>query len=298
MTDLVQLIFSAGAQGMIYALLALAYNITFSTSKTLNFSVGSLLMVGGVAGFSVYVVKETGQIRGVPYWVPTLVVIILGFLLGWVIYKTSIEPAIKRKLALVTVLTTLAFSGILRNTVERVWGTDDVSFPSPFGDTPLRVLEAGIRPQEVFFIILILMIVFVLEWIKKRTVWGRVARAVAEDSETANLMGIEPKKVVIFSFTMSSALACLAGLLVAPVTLVSPAMGSVIGIKAYAVSIIGGLQSGWGAVAGGLILGLSEAFTARYLSTGYKDVTGFVILILIVLLRPNGLFGSGGGRKV
>lgn len=283
---------------MIYALLALAYNITFTTTKTLNFSVGSLLMVGGVAGFSISVVRETGEIRGVPYWMASLAVILLGLFLGWLIYKTSIEPAVKRKLTLATVLTTLAFSGILRNTVERVWGTDDVSFPSPFGDTPVRFFDAGIRPQEIFFILAILGMVFILEWIKKRTLWGRVARAVAEDSETARLMGIEPKKVAIISFSLSSALACVAGFLVAPVTLVSPAMGAVIGIKAYAVSIIGGLQSGWGAVAGGLILGFSEVLTARYISTGYKDVAGFVILILIILWRPNGLFGSGGGRNV
>ena len=298
MSDLLQLLLSAISQGMIYTLLALAYNITFSTSRTLNFAVGSLLMVGGVAGFSVYVRKATGELTGIPYIVPSLLVVLLGLGLGVVIYKTSIEPALKRNLTLVTVLTTLAFSGVLRNGVERGWGTEDVAFPSPFGDTPLRILQAGIRPQELFFVIAILLIVAALEWIKKNTVWGRVARATAEDPETSNLMGINPSRVMLFSFALSSALACLAGLFVAPITLVSPTMGATIGVKAYAVSIIGGLQSGWGAVAGGLILGLSETLTARFVSTGYKDVTGFVILILIILLRPNGLFGSVGGRKV
>lgn len=298
MSDLVQLIISALSQGLIYVLLALAYNITYSTSKTLNLSVGSLLMVGGVIGVSLTMDKATGTSYGRNYFIPVILVLIVGGILGALIYKVAIEQSIKLKLPFAAVLATLAVAGILRNFTERVWGTEDIKMFSPFGNEALRVFGFGVFPQELFIIFLGVAIVAGLEFFKKHSILGRAVQAVSEDAETASLMGINQKFIIVFSFCLSAALAALSGLIVGPITMVSPTMGMVIGIKAYAVSIIGGLQSGWGTLAGGMILALSELLTARYVSTGYKDMTGFLILVLIVLFRPNGLFGGAEGRKV
>lgn len=297
MGDLLQLFASGLSQGFIYALLALAYNITFSSSKTLNFSIGSLAMIGGVIGVSL-IMDRTGQAYVLPFIVPVLIIFLIGSVLGAFVFKVAVEPAMKVKLQYASILATLAFAGILRSGVEKLWGTEDIKLPSPWGDAPVRVFEAGIFPQEIFIIIAGLVIVACFEFFKHRTLLGRAVEAVSEDADTAALMGIDPKFVMIFSYALSSALALIAGLFVAPITLVSPTMGVVLGIKSYIVSIIGGLQSGWGTLAGGLILAFSEVFTARYFSTGLKDLTGFTLLFLIILFKPNGLFGSGGVRKV
>jgi branched-chain amino acid transport system permease protein len=141
-------------------------------------------------------------------------------------------------------------------------------------------------------------IVFGVELFKKYTIYGKAIQAVSEDKETASLMGIPQQQVVRISFMLSATIATIAGLLVAPLTFVSASMGSSLGIKAYAVSIIGGLESGKGLVVGGLILGISEFFTARYISSGYKELPGFIILILVILIKPNGLFGKTTIKKV
>ncbi len=111
-------------------------------------------------------------------------------------------------------------------------------------------------------------------------------------------MGINQRFIILFSFLLASVIACIAGALVAPITLVSATMGTVLGVKAYAVSIIGGLESGYGVILGGLIIGVSESLTARFISTGYKDAPGFLLLILILLFLPSGIFGKKVIKKV
>lgn len=287
-----QLLLSGLAQGMLYALLAFGYNITFSTSKTLNFALGNFLMMGGVVGFLLYMTHD------VPYLATVLGVMLVGAVGGFVLLKVSIEPSLKSKSAYNWILSTLAVSIILRNAAEVFWSTDDFRPRSPLGDEPLRLGSVGVFPQELLIIGVSVCIVLAVESFKRFTVFGRAIRAVSEDKDTASLMGIDQRLVIVFSFMLSGAIACVGGLLVGPVTLVSATMGTVIGVKAYAVSIIGGLESGAGVLLGGVVLGLSESLTARFISTGYKDVPGFLLLILILLWRPTGLFGVSSIRKV
>ena len=298
-----QLLISGIAQGMIYALVAFGYNITFSTSKTLTFSLGNFLMLGGVVGFVLYMT------RGYPFAAALAAVIVVGAIGGAILLKVGIEPSLRQRNAYGWILATLAVGIILRNGAEVFWSTDDFKFRSPLGDSPLRLFghhEAdgsvsgglGVYPQELLIIAVSLAIVGVVETFKKVTVFGKAVQAVSEDKDTASLMGIDQKFVILFSFMLSTAIACVAGVLVAPITLVSATMGTVLGVKAYSASIIGGLESGYGAVVGGLFLGISESLTARFISTGYKDVPGFVVLILLLLFKPSGLFGRAAIRKV
>jgi branched-chain amino acid transport system permease protein len=142
------------------------------------------------------------------------------------------------------------------------------------------------------------LIMALVELFRRRSIWGKAATAVAADKDAAALMGINVPLVITLSFVLSSAIAGVSGVLVAPLTLASATMGTLLGTKAYAVAIVGGLQSGLGVLVGGLLLGLSEQFTARYVSTGYKDTPGFVLLILILLIKPSGLFGKKTIKKV
>jgi branched-chain amino acid transport system permease protein len=292
LTHTLQLIFAGLAQGMIYALVAFGYNITFATSKTLNFALGNYLMAGGVVGFLLYMT------HGVPYFGTVLGVIAVGCAGGAVLHWVAIEPSLKRRSPHNWILATLAVSLILRNAAEVFWSTDDFRPRSPLGDDHWRWAGVGVFPQEVLILVASLAVVAAVDALRRWTLWGRAAQAVSEDPGTASLMGINARRVVTASFMLSTAIACLGGLLVGPVTLVSATMGTVIGVKAYAASIIGGLESGWGVVVGGALLGISESLTARLGFTGYKDVPGFVLLIVVLLAKPSGLFGRASIQKV
>jgi branched-chain amino acid transport system permease protein len=292
MTEFIQLMVSSVAQGMIYALVAFGYGITFSTSKTFNFSLGSFLMLGGVVSYIVYMTLK------LPIFAAFGAVLLVGGIMGYILQKLAIEPSFKTKSAYGWILATIAVGIVIKNAVEVFWSTDDFRFDSPVGNAPLRFGGVGVLPQEILIIIVSLVIVTVVEVFKRKTLLGKAIVAVSEDKETASLMGINQKFVILFSFILSSIIAMIAGLLVAPITFVSATMGLMLGVKAYAVAIIGGLESGFGVILGGLILGISEGLTARYISTGYKDMTGFFILILVLLYKPTGIFGKVTIKKV
>lgn len=287
-----QLLLSGLAQGMIYALLAFGYNITFSTSKTLNFALGNFLMMGGVLSVVLYGTHH------LPFLATLGGVMAAGVVGGIVVKKVAIDPSLKTKSSYDWILATLAVGIILRNAAEVFWGTDDVKLASVLGDNPIRIAGVGVYPQELLIIGVSLAIVIGVETFKRQTIFGKAILAVSEDKDTASLMGINQRLVISFSFMLSTAIAMVAGLLVAPVTLVSATMGTVLAVKAYAVSIIGGLESGAGVLLGGVLIGLSEALTARFLSTGYKDIPGFLLLIVILLVRPTGIFGRKSIQKV
>jgi branched-chain amino acid transport system permease protein len=292
MTDLVQLVLSGIALGMIYALLAFGYSVTFSTSRTINFAQGEFLMVGAIVGLTM----ETRL--HLPYAGATIGAAIAGVFLGLLLEYAAVRRALKTGSTATWILATVALGIILRNAAERIWGTDDLPFPAPFGNQPIIIGGVRILPQEILVIVVASLIMGALELFRRRSAYGKAITAVAADRDTAALMGINVGRVMTLSFIISSVLAAVAGVLVAPLTLVSPTMGTYLGTKAYAVAIIGGLQSGVGGVVGGLLLGLSEQFTARYISTGFKDTPGFVLLILILLVKPAGLFGKRSVRKV
>jgi len=287
-----QLLLSGLAQGMIYALLAFGYNITFSTSKTLNFALGNFLMMGGVLSVVLYGTHH------VPFLATLGGVMAAGVVGGIVVKKVAIDPSLKTKSSYDWILATLAVGIILRNAAEVFWGTDDVKLASALGDNPIRIAGVGVYPQELLIIGVSLAIVIGVETFKRQTIFGKAILAVSEDKDTASLMGINQRLVISFSFMLSTAIAMVAGLLVAPVTLVSATMGTVLAVKAYAVSIIGGLESGAGVLLGGVLIGVSEALTARFISTGYKDIPGFLLLIAILLVRPTGIFGRKSIQKV
>ncbi|MDL2718454.1 MAG: branched-chain amino acid ABC transporter permease [Acidobacteriota bacterium] len=292
MTDLLQLILSGVALGMIYALLAFGYNITFSTSRTINFAQGEFLMLGALTGLTAAVTWKLG------YAGALFAAAIVGCLLGVVLEKAAIAPALKTRSAVSWILATVALGIIARNAAERIWGTDDARFPAPLGDDPLTFLGVRVLPQELLVIGAAALIMSGVELFRRKSIWGKAVTAVAADKDAAALMGINVPLVITFSFVLSSAIAAVSGVLVAPLTLAGATMGTLLGTKAYAVAIVGGLQSGLGVLVGGLLLGLSEQFTARYVSTGYKDTPGFVLLIFILLVKPSGLFGKKSIKKV
>jgi branched-chain amino acid transport system permease protein len=287
---LAQLLVSGVAVGMIYGVIAFGYQLTFATSKTLNFGQGEALMLGALVGLTLAGV--------VGYWVMLPVVLAFGLLQGAVVERLGVRQAIKSKSESGWIMATIALGIIFKNIAENVWGRDDLKFPSPIGERAIEVMGVRVLPMEIAIVVGALAMMLAVELFNRRSVFGKAVVATANDRDAAGLMGINTGLVITFSYALSSMVAALAGVLVAPVTLTGATMGSALGLKAFAVAIIGGLNSGLGVVVGGLILGVTENLTGYYLSTGYKDVPGLVLLLLVLSFKPSGLFGKKTIKKV
>ncbi len=196
-------------------------------------------------------------------------------------------------------MATIALGIIFRNLAENIWGRDALKFPSPLPEAPIG-LGGGVNvlPMEIVIVVGALGMMLLVELFNRRSIFGKAVVATANDRDAAGLMGINTSLVITFSYALSSMTAAFAGVLIAPVTLTGANMGAALGLKAFAVAIIGGLSSGMGVVVGGLILGITETMTGFYLSTGYKDVPGLVLLLLVLSFKPSGLFGRAAIKKV
>jgi branched-chain amino acid transport system permease protein len=290
MLILAQLLVSGIAVGMIYGVIAFGYQLTFATSKTLNFGQGEALMLGSLVGLSL--VTITG------YWLMLPIVLAFGMLQGAVVERLGVRQAIKTKSEAGWIMATIALGIIFKNLAENIWGRDALKFPSPLPEAPIGFMGVNVLPMEIVIVVGALALMLLVELFNRRSIYGKAVVATANDRDAAGLMGINTSLVITFSYSLSSMTAAFAGVLVAPVTLTGASMGGALGLKAFAVAIIGGLSSGMGVVVGGLILGITETLTGYYFSTGYKDVPGLVLLLLVLSFKPSGLFGKATIKKV
>ena len=291
-----QLTFSGIALGMIYAVIAFGYQLTFATSGTLNFGQGEALMLGALVGLSL-----AGNVMGGPYinyWLMIPLVMLFGALQGVVVERIGVQPAVKTKNEFGWIMSTIALAIIFKNVAENIWGKDDLTFPSPVSAAPFKIFGANVQIMQVIVVLGALAMMLAVEMFNRKSIYGKAVVATANDSDAAGLMGINTGQVVTFSYALSSATAAFAGVLVAPLTLTGSTMGTALGLKAFAVAIIGGLTSGVGAIVGGLILGVAETLTGYYISTGYKEVPGLLLLLLVLAIKPSGLFGKTTIKKV
>jgi branched-chain amino acid transport system permease protein len=296
MEILLQHVVSGIALGMIYSVIAFGYQLTFATSGTLNFGQGEALMLGALVGLSL-----VGTIHGGPYlgyWLMIPIVVLFGALQGVFVEWIAVRPAIRIKSEFGWIMSTIALAIIFKNVAENIWGKDVLPFPSPLSSEPFTMLGANVQPMQVAVIVGALAIMFAVEIFNRKSIYGKAVVATANDRDAAGLMGINTGMVITFSYALSSATAAFAGALIAPLTLTSATMGASLGLKAFAVAIIGGLTSGMGAIVGGIILGIAETATGFYLSTGYKEVPGLVLLLLVLAVKPSGLFGKAAIKKV
>lgn len=296
MDILLQLVFSGIALGMIYAVIAFGYQLTFATSGTLNFGQGEALMLGALVGLSL-----AGSVHGGPYlnyWLAIPVVILFGALQGAFVEWIGVRPAIRIKSEFGWIMSTIALAIIFKNVAENIWGKEDMPFPSPLDTAPIQVFGANVQPMQLVVIGGAVLIMLAVELFNRKSIYGKAVVATANDRDAAGLMGIDTGRVITLSYALSSATAAFAGALVAPITLTGATMGASLGLKAFAVAIIGGLTSGMGAIVGGLIMGVAETTAGYYISTGYKDVPGLVLLLLVLAVKPAGLFGKATIKKV
>ena len=285
-----QAIVSGVALGSVYALIAQGYYVTFTTTETVNFAQGEFLMVGALTSYTLLVLS------GLNFLVALIVVVVLMAVMGVVVERVAIRP-LRQLLSVGWILSTVGVSVILRQFAEIYWGREQKRVPSIFGDTPIFVGGTGIFPQEVFVILASLLTMAALLFFLKRSTFGKALQAVAFNPAAAGLMGINVRQMVIVAYIISSILAGIAGMLVAPIIFAHAEMGALLGLKAFAAAIIGGIENPIGILLVGIGLGIAE-FVAAAINASFRDAATFLILILLLAWRPQGLFQRVTAEKV
>ena len=196
------------------------------------------------------------------------------------------------------IIITIGASLFLRGLAQYFWGKSYHAVPAFSGDEPINILGATLLPQSLWVLGSMLILVCLLAWFFERTLSGKAMLAVAANKDAAQMVGISPRFVLLLAFALSAALGAIAGVMAAPITLTSYDIGIMLGLKGFVAAVLGGLGSAFGAVVGGLLLGLMEAMTAGYVSSDYKDAVPFVLVLLVLFFMPGGLFGAKSTARV
>lgn len=303
---LLQAVLSGLCVGGAYALVALGFSVTFTTTKTLNFSHGEFVSAGAFVGMSVLFLAigkpltatSFGDIE--PGGAAQLMALVgaLGVmgLLGWLLYAIGVRPFAGRP-GMAWVMSTLGFGVILQSIGLAIWGPKPVVVPSPVGDQIIRFMGVGVRPQELLTLGLAIVVMIGFDFVMNRTLLGKAMRAVAANGAVASLMGINTTAIMVLAFVVSSALAGLSGFLLAPIAQASLFMGLTVGLKGFSGAMIGGLSNPRGCVIGGFALGVIESLVNLW-QAQWREVAIFALVILVLALRPTGLFGARTVEKV
>lgn len=286
----VQLLIAGIAMGAIYGLVALGFVLLINAVNIINIAQGEFVMLGS---FFVY---TFARIWGLPLLAAVLLMLVAAAVVGVVFERIAYRPLRSGDIATFLV-STLAASVVMRNVALNVWGPFPFSFREPFGSLVWQVGDIRLVPQHVLIISVTAVLMVLLYFFFYHTRLGKMMRAMSQDQATARLLGIPVARIGTITFIIASAIASLAGLLVAPIFFVNVTMGFMIGLKAFIATIIGGWGSIPGAIAGGLLLGVVEVLAAAYVSSEYKDVFAFLVLILFLIFLPRGIFGETVAEK-
>jgi len=289
-TIVAQLVVSGALMGLVYALIAYGFQLTFATSKSINFGQGELVMVS--AFFSLTLIT-----LGLSYWLVVPAGLLFGAALGLFVERAGVRLALEQKSEgwiLLTIILGLFFFSV----AENVWGRDDRPFPTPIPTEPIHVLGVDVTPVEISVAIGVFAIMGLIEVFKRQTLLGKAFEAVSTDRDAGELMGISATHTVMLSYGLSGVVAALAGILVSPITTVGPTMASALILKAFSVAVVAGLESGFGVVVVGMFLGALESIASYQLGSGWREVPGLLLLIVALAVRPTGVFGKAVIRKV
>jgi branched-chain amino acid transport system permease protein len=285
MAIFLQLLFTGLGIGAIYALVALGFVLLIRAASVVNFAQGQFSMVGAyllVVGFNVL---------GVPYY---LSMVISGF---GVLFAGATYWPLRHRGSLPVIISTIGASIFLENIVLFLYGPSPEVLPGLFDSPGIQVGPVFMDSQYLSILVAAVLLVVLQYLIFEKTLLGKKLQATSQDKEMASLLGIPVVAMILITFAYSSALGGLAGMLVAPVLFVSVGMGGLIALKAFAANIIGGYGSIPGAILGGLILGVAETLGASYISVPYKDAFAFAMLLLFLMVRPQGMFGEKISEK-
>lgn len=277
--------------GSTYGLAALGFTIIFNTTGIINFAQGEFVMLGGILA----VIFVHWLDPGLP--VAVLLAVMATTLVGLVMERLTIRP-VQHSSVINLIIVTIGVSITIRGLVMLFWGKDTYVLPAFSGTAPIPVLGATIAPQSLWILGIAVMVLALLKFFFSRTIFGRAMLACSFEPRAARLVGISVERMVMASFMLSALVGAIGGAILTPLTMTSYDVGVLLGLKGFAACILGGLGNPFGAAAGGLILGVLEAFGAGLLSSAYKDAIAFVVILGILLWKPSGLFGAPDTERV
>ncbi|MDY3619502.1 branched-chain amino acid ABC transporter permease [Agathobaculum sp.] len=279
-----QLLVGGIAVGCIYALIGLGYSLIYSASGLMSFVQGEIFMLGAYVAFTIYVGL------GIPFLLAVLIAIGFMFTFGMLLERSMISPLLRRGSQQIhIVLATIGLSIFLKNFAMILWGSDVKNFPSSFGENPIKMGPVSISPQQIAIVVVTLACMVLLHLFMSRTKLGTSLRAAAQDPMAAGVVGINVPLTVGMAWALAAALSAVAGILLAPIYGVYPKMGAILSTKGFAAAVLGGYGNMYGAIIGGLIFGVVETMAAGYLSSSFKDIISFGVLIVVLFVMPHGI---------
>ena len=290
MAEFLQFLLTGFTIGATYALVALGFTLIYNASHVINFAQGEFLMIGGMGTVALLEF-------GLPLPVAALGAVALATAVGVALEKLAIEPA--RDAGVVPlIIITIGASIFLRGAAQVLWGKEFHALPAFSGETPISVFGAILQPQSVWVMGVAAALVLALALFFGRTMLGKAIIGTAHNRLAAELAGVNTRLVLMVSFALSALLGAIAGVVITPITFTSYDVGIMLGLKGFVAAVLGGLGNATGAVIGGLLLGVTESMTAGYLSSEYKDAVPFVLILLVLFFRPQGLLGRLGSERV
>jgi branched-chain amino acid transport system permease protein len=289
--QLAQYLVSGVTTGAIYALIGIGFAIIYNSTEIINFAQGEFVMLGGM--FTLFFLNAVK----LPLPFAIIFAVVSSTIIGISFERLAIRP-LKNPSPLELVIITIGGSILIRGIAMLVWDKDTHSLPAFTGNEPIEIAGATILPQHLWILCLTVLAIILNKLFFQYSITGKAMRACAANRRAAGLVGIDVKRMVLFSFVISSALGSLAGIIVAPLTMTSYDVGVMLGLKGFCAAIIGGMSGGLATVLGGILLGTLESLGAGLISSGYKDAIAFIILLLILFVRPQGLFKKADTERV
>ena len=289
LSQIFQFLVSGITLGGIYALIALGFVTTYNVTGILNFAQGEFVMLGALTAATLS--------QKMPLYAAIILTILILTVVGLIFERSAIYP-VRKASAVTAILVTIGLSISIRGIALLIWGTDPYTLSVFSKGDAFDLLGAKVPLQSFWIIGTTILVVSLLLWFFEKTYFGKAVRACVINKLAAQLMGISPQIMSLFAVAISAALGAVAGIVITPITLATYDMGLMLGLKGFVAAVLGGLTSISGAVWGGILLGLLEALSAGMVSSGYKDAVAFIILVMVLFVKPNGLFGSSGSNRV
>ena len=288
--EVLQLLVSGVSQGCVYGLIALGFVLIYKATEMVNFAQGDIMMLGAFVAFSL------GNLAGLPFVVVFVLTLVIMGALGMALERGLLRPMIGEPPFAVLMLT-IGLGFVIRAIAGAIWGNQPRALDSPFAGEIVELGGLIIGYENIAIVVGTALLCALLFLFFRFTRIGIAMQAASQNQLAAFYVGIPVKRVFSLVWGISAAIAAAAGILVAPVSLIDPLMG-LVGIKAFAAAIVGGFGSLPGAIIGGLIIGIAEQFVGLYLPAGLSEVSAFVILLVMLFLRPEGIFATLQQKKV
>ena len=290
MAEFLQLLFSGLTVGAVYALVALGFTLIYNASDVINFAQGDFVMIGGMG--TVFLAAA-----GLSLPLSAFIAILAAVAVGLLLHRLAIEPA-RGASPVALIMITIGASIFIKGVAQIVFDKQFHSLPAFTGSDPIALGGATILPQSLWVVGGAIVLFIALYLFLERTLLGKAVLATAANRLAARLVGINVKVILALAFGVSAAIGAIAGVLVTPITLTRYDIGTLFALKGFAAAMVGGMGHPLGAVVGGVLIGLMEAFGAGYISSTYKDGVAFLAILLVLFFMPRGLFGGGSVERV